>query len=744
MSDGPSGPLASMGGEFTISVTTNAGCAWTASSGAGFVAPVGATSVTGPGSVKFAVQPNDGAQRSGVVTVAGRGLTISQSSIAPQTCEFNVTPTEVSAAASGGDITVTVTATSGVDCPRTASSNSSFIAVKSGSSGSGTGTVVLTLANNTGAARVGQVTVAGQAVTVLQDGFVACPFNVAPTQTTAPAGGGNVVVTLTSSNGPSCAWIAISQSSGLTVAPPSGGSGNGSVTLAVGANPGTAARTLTALVGGQQVRIDQTGSPVACGFSISPASLQVTAAGGGTMVTIQNTQGTACQWSSLSSAPWINVISGAGGIGNGTTSISVQPNNGAARNGTVTIAGNTFSVQQDAATSGTCAFSVTPSSVAIGAEQTFVTIRVTNTQGVNCPWTATPSVTWIGFMQGGPVINGYGSDTFQVVVGRNTGSARSASVDVSGHTVTINQAATSLPANAAAVISFESDPGDYIGQGQSRSYTFVGPNQFSLQFDRSRGTFTFATVLGFEPNLFIHFQSPEGQDLAPGYFPRALRPASAPPQQPGLDVGWDHRGCNSLTGRFAIGQMTVDSSGVLQRIQATFQQHCEHRSASIRGTIWIDLAGSTSPPAPPVLPTPSSPTTLFAATSDPGDVLGNGASSTYTLANAVFIPRGSSSQAEVSILPASGGSMFFRIAAPSGNLAVGTYDSVPVSASGSGSNANGIGGCSAGITGKFTILEYTHGPNGDLYTFRIRIELRCGTATAAYRVEINVFADPWR
>lgn len=190
--------------------------------------------------------------------------------------------------------------------------------------------------------------------------------------------------------------------------------------------------------------------------------------------------------------------------------------------------------------------------------------------------------------------------------------------------------------------------------------------------------------------------------------------------------------------------MIVDANGVLQRFHATFEQHCEFRSAALRGSIWIDLAGSTSPPPAPVLPTVTSPTTLFTATSDPGDVLGNGASSSYTLANAVFIPRGYDSQAEVSILPTSGGSIFFRIVAPAGNLGVGTYDSVPVTSSGSGSSVGGLGSCSAGITGKFTILEYSQGPNGDLYAFRMGIELRCGTATAAYRVQINVFADPWR
>jgi hypothetical protein len=46
---------------------------------------------------------------------------------------------------------------------------------------------------------------------------------------------------------------------------------------------------------------------------------------------------------------WISVTGGANGSGNGTVSFSVAANAGAARSGTLTIAGQTYTVNQGAA-----------------------------------------------------------------------------------------------------------------------------------------------------------------------------------------------------------------------------------------------------------------------------------------------------------------------------------------------------------------------------------------------------------
>ena len=84
----------------------------------------------------------------------------------------------------------------------------------------------------------------------------------------------------------------------------------------------------------------------ACTYSISPARVTYGAAGGTGTVTVSAEGG--CAWTATSNVSWITVTGGASGSGNGTVTYSIaaytgRPKN---RNGTVTIAGQTFSVKQ--------------------------------------------------------------------------------------------------------------------------------------------------------------------------------------------------------------------------------------------------------------------------------------------------------------------------------------------------------------------------------------------------------------
>ncbi|MDQ3010556.1 MAG: BACON domain-containing protein [Acidobacteriota bacterium] len=84
-----------------------------------------------------------------------------------------------------------------------------------------------------------------------------------------------------------------------------------------------------------------------CTFTISPTSRNFDAGGGSSGVLI--TASTAsCVWTAVSNAPWIVINTGASGMGNGVVSFSVTSNTGSARAGTITIAGQTFTVNQTA------------------------------------------------------------------------------------------------------------------------------------------------------------------------------------------------------------------------------------------------------------------------------------------------------------------------------------------------------------------------------------------------------------
>jgi Zn-dependent metalloprotease len=82
-----------------------------------------------------------------------------------------------------------------------------------------------------------------------------------------------------------------------------------------------------------------------CSFSINPTSASYAAAGGSGSVSVTAPAG--CAWTAVSNATFITVTSGSSGSGNGTVNYSVASNAGSSsRNGTITIAGQTFTVTQ--------------------------------------------------------------------------------------------------------------------------------------------------------------------------------------------------------------------------------------------------------------------------------------------------------------------------------------------------------------------------------------------------------------
>ncbi|MBZ5584657.1 MAG: hypothetical protein LAQ30_21095 [Acidobacteriia bacterium] len=132
----------------------------------------------------------------------------------------------------------------------------------------------------------------------------------------------------------------------------SGGSGThqGPVTFSVAGNSTTQGRTGSLLIGGQSFQVTQDG--LACSVSLSNNnSVFPFSAGGGSLGVTVN--GSGCEWSAVSSAPWLTIASGASGIGNGTVSFNVADNpppsgslSSGARSATISIAGQNAVVNQ--------------------------------------------------------------------------------------------------------------------------------------------------------------------------------------------------------------------------------------------------------------------------------------------------------------------------------------------------------------------------------------------------------------
>jgi hypothetical protein len=66
------------GGNGSVSVSTTAGCQWTASSNNSWIHVTGGSSGNGPGTVSYSVDANSGGARTGTVTIAGRTFTVNQ------------------------------------------------------------------------------------------------------------------------------------------------------------------------------------------------------------------------------------------------------------------------------------------------------------------------------------------------------------------------------------------------------------------------------------------------------------------------------------------------------------------------------------------------------------------------------------------------------------------------------------------------------------------------------------------
>lgn len=92
-----------------------------------------------------------------------------------------------------------------------------------------------------------------------------------------------------------------------------------------------------------------------CTSAISPTTANIGAAASSGSVAVTTSAGQ-CSWSASSNANWISITSGGGPFnGNGSVAYTVAANTGAARSGSLTIAGHTFSVSQQAGASGTTA-----------------------------------------------------------------------------------------------------------------------------------------------------------------------------------------------------------------------------------------------------------------------------------------------------------------------------------------------------------------------------------------------------
>jgi hypothetical protein len=135
-------------------------------------------------------------------------------------------------------------------------------------------------------------------------------------------------------------------------------------------------------------------------YSISPTSQSFNSSGGTGSVSVTALSG--CSWTAKSNANWITITSGSIGNGNGTVSYSVTSNSStSSRTGTMTIAGNTFTVTQG----GSASISLTlrpptNTTVSKGGVLGPFSVSITNNKSSNetiivSPWLFTSDNNWL-------------------------------------------------------------------------------------------------------------------------------------------------------------------------------------------------------------------------------------------------------------------------------------------------------------------------------------------------------------
>ena len=421
------------GGSGSLAITTQPECAWDVSTTASWISGFTPPSGQGNGTVSFRVTANDGSStRDGMIVVNGEQARVSQR--AP--CRYDLGPANQNVNASGGAGSINIVTTS--DCSWSAAAEVGWIALTSSPSGSGNGSVNFTVAPNLGEARSSAIVIANQRANITQAGVMAppptCTTNISPTSSNVPAVGGSGISVMVSA-GATCQWSATSGATWLTINAGATGTGNGTVVFSVAPNTG-AQRTGTLSIAGRAFTVTQAGSssptpppPASCSYSISPRSDSVPAPGGTGSVDVSTTS--ACAWTASSNASWITFSSGASGTGNGRVGYLVLPNVGGSRTGTLTVAGETFTVSQAALS---CSSSISPNSQRVEWQAGTGSITVSTNSA--CSWSASSNDSWIAVTSGA---SGTGNGTVTYSYTANAGRDRKGTITVAGRTFTLDQ-----------------------------------------------------------------------------------------------------------------------------------------------------------------------------------------------------------------------------------------------------------------------------------------------------------------
>ena len=255
-----------------------------------------------------------------------------------------------------------------------------------------------------------------------------CDASLSATGVSIPTSGGNGTVNISSS----CAWNATTDSAWISITSGSSGSGNGTVGFSVQPHTGATYRAGSITIAGQPFTVIQN----ACSYTLTYSTTSFPATASNDSVTV-TASGSSCAWTTISNNSWITVNSGSSATGSGIVNYSITSNpTTTARSGSMTIAGQTFTITQAGQPVTTCSYSVGAFNTALPSGSGSTTITVTTTSA--CTWRAIENVSWLSFSNISTIA---GTSSVRLSYTSNTStSARSTVITIAGKSYTVTQA----------------------------------------------------------------------------------------------------------------------------------------------------------------------------------------------------------------------------------------------------------------------------------------------------------------
>ena len=487
------GSVAASGGAVSFALATSPGCAWTASSNAGFITLTSRFDGTGRDTLAYSVAPNPtGNLRTGTITVGGQIHSVTQFSSG---CSFTLGTQTIDLPAAGGTSTVSVVAASPA-CPWSGFSSDANNLTISPSAGSGSQQVKLTAAaNSTNSARNLSAIIGSQSISIRQNG-ANCNVTLSVSGFTVDAAGGQGSVGVTLPAG--CVYTAANLPSWVSIL--SGGSGGGpggTVFFLTVPNSTPSDRSAAMNIGGQIFQIQQSG--VSCEVSLDTSALYTSLDAGGANGAIGIAASRqACSWTATSNASWLTIAPPGSAAGNGSLAFFAAPNQTTTRRlARINLGGQSVNIYQ---AGSVCAYALRSSGAAAPASGGNGLVSVLTDSA--CSWTASSNAGWLTV----PGETSRGSNDVQFAAAPNfTGASRTGVLTLAGQVISVNQSAgacsftlsalsgSSIASGASGVVQFSTGGSGCVANAVSASGWLTVNTTFSGQL----GSFSWSAANNF-------------------------------------------------------------------------------------------------------------------------------------------------------------------------------------------------------------------------------------------------------